>query len=73
MYLDLDNSRVFKYNRHSKKRELFEGVRGMKKLDSNKAYKLFMKWSKENPGTWIFRSINVAEVAKRIAKAIRTR
>ena len=38
-------------------------------MDKSKVYEMFMEWSKENPGTWIFRSINVAEVAARIAKA----
>ncbi|MCL2383564.1 MAG: hypothetical protein FWC79_05440 [Oscillospiraceae bacterium] len=45
----------------------------MEKLSSGKAYELFMEWSKENPGTWIERSVNVAEVAKRIAEAMRNR
>ena len=45
----------------------------MKQISSEKAYELFMRYSKENPGTWVSRSMNVAEAAKRIAKAIRTR
>ena len=45
----------------------------MEELDTKKTYNLFMEWSKANSGTWINRSLNVAEVAKRIAKAIRNR
>lgn len=42
----------------------------MEKLNSKEIYNLFIEWSKQNPGTWVNRSINVAEVAKRIAKEI---
>ena len=39
-------------------------------IDTKKTYEMFMEWSKQNEGTWVNRSINVAEVAKRIAKEI---
>ena len=42
----------------------------MEKIDKNKVYDMFMEWSKENPGTWVDRSKNVAEVAGRVAKAL---
>ena len=45
----------------------------MEKINPEKAYDLFIEHSKKNPSTWIDRSMKVAEVAKRIAKAIRTR
>ena len=42
----------------------------MEKIFSDKAYELFKKHSEKNIGTWIERSQNVAEVARRIAKEI---
>ena len=43
----------------------------MEEIIPSMAYEEFCEWSKQNPGTWTKRSMNVAEVAKRIAEAIR--
>ena len=45
----------------------------MEEVDSKKVYDLFIKWSKENEGTWVNRSVNVAKVATEIAKVLRIR
>jgi len=45
----------------------------LEKIVPEKIYEQFNEWSKENPGTWINRSMKAAEAAKSIAEAIRTR
>ena len=42
----------------------------MEKMNIENVLTLFKQWSTANPGTWINRSQNVAEVAKRIANTI---
>ena len=44
----------------------------MRKTAAEKVYEQFNEWSKQNPGTWINRSMKVAEAAKRIANIVRT-